>query len=187
MVRDQSLLASGLLSRKQFGAPVFPPQPDGVWRTVYNGAKWTTSQGEDRYRRGIYTYWKRTSAYPSFITFDMASRDICAPRRLPTNTPLQALVTLNDPAYLEMAQAFAERCVAASPELTKQIEFAYAELMLRQPTAQTVEILTSLHADSAAKFRADAAAMKLLGASPEEAAMVIVTNTLLNTDAALTK
>ena len=187
MVRDQNLLVSGLLSRKQFGPPVFPPQPEGVWRSVYNGSQWKTSAGEGRYRRGLYTYWKRTSAYPSFITFDMSSRDICTARRISTNTPLQALVTLNDPAYLEMAQALAKRCATASPELKQQLKFAYEQLLLSAPNEKTLATLTSLHADSVKQFRADAAAMKLLGGSPQEAAMVIVANTLMNTDVALSK
>lgn len=187
MVRDQNLLVSGLLSRKQFGPPVFPPQPEGVWRSVYNGSQWKTSTGEDRYRRGLYTYWKRTSAYPSFITFDMSSRDICTARRISTNTPLQALVTLNDPAYLEMAQALAKRCIASGADLKAQLKFVHEQLLLTTPNEKTLATLSSLHADSVVQFQKDPAAMKLLGASPEEAAMVIVANTLMNTDVALSK
>jgi hypothetical protein len=115
MVRDQGLLVSGLLSRKQFGPPVYPPQPDGIWKSVYSGAKWKTSKGPDRYRRGIYTYSKRTSGYPAFLTFDAPTRDVCTARRIPTNTPLQALATLNDPAHIEFARAFAKRMTEAAP------------------------------------------------------------------------
>ena len=187
MVRDQNLLVSGLLSRKTAGPPVFPPQPDGVWRTVYNGAKWETSKGEDRYRRSVYTYWKRTSAYPSFLTFDMSARDNCSARRIPTNTPLQALVTLNDPAYLEMAQAFAKKIAAASNDLPGQLRFAHERLLLTTPTPATMSILTSLYEDSVKQFKADPAASAKIASNPAEAALVVLANTLMNADSALSK
>ena len=95
------------------GPSVFPPQPDGLWQAAFNGQRdWTTSAGEDRYRRGLYTFWRRTVPYPSMATFDAPSREICTVRRIRTNTPLQALVTLNDPVYVEAAQALARRIVA---------------------------------------------------------------------------
>ncbi|NBV87890.1 MAG: DUF1553 domain-containing protein, partial [Verrucomicrobia bacterium] len=121
MVRDQALAISGLLAPKLFGPPVYPPQPEGIWKTVYNKEKWDTSQGEDRYRRGVYTYCKRTSGYPEFITFDAPMRDTCTARRIPTNTPLQALVTLNDPAFLEAASALADRMLATGGSVRDQI------------------------------------------------------------------
>ena len=104
MVRDQALVASGLLSTVMGGPPVMPPQPAGVWNSVYNDSKWTDATGPNRYRRAIYTYIKRTSGYPSFLMFDASDRDTSLPRRIPTNTPLQALVTLNDPVYQEAAR-----------------------------------------------------------------------------------
>ncbi|WP_218281178.1 DUF1553 domain-containing protein [Verrucomicrobium spinosum] len=105
-VRDQALTLSGLMSHKLGGPSVFPPQPDGLWRAAFNGQRtWETSNGEDRYRRGLYTFWRRTVPYPSMATFDAPSRENATLRRLPTNTPLQAFVTLNDPAYFEMAQS----------------------------------------------------------------------------------
>ncbi len=88
-----------------------PPQPAGVWNSVYNYSKWTDATGPNRYRRAIYTYIKRTSGYPSFLIFDASDRDTSLPRRIPTNTPLQALVTLNDPVYQEAAEALARRVV----------------------------------------------------------------------------
>ncbi len=111
VVRDQSLAVSGLLSLKRSGPSVMPPQPSGLWRSTYNGLKWIDAEGEDRYRRGIYTYLKRTTPYPSFMTFDAGSGEVCQVRRIRTNTPLQALVTLNDPVYLEAAAALAKRMV----------------------------------------------------------------------------
>ena len=111
MIRDSALLVSGLLSSKMHGRSVMPHQPEGIWRSTYNTDKWILSPGEDRYRRGLYTFLKRTSPYPALMTFDAPSREVCTVRRITTNTPLQALVTLNDPAYIEAAQALARRMV----------------------------------------------------------------------------
>ena len=113
MVRDQALALSGLLSRKIGGPSVFPPQPEGLWQAAFNGERtWATSAGDDQHRRGLYTFWRRTVPYPSMATFDAPSREICAVKRMRTNTPLQAFVTLNDPVYVEAAQALARRIVA---------------------------------------------------------------------------
>lgn len=185
MVRDQALLVSGLLSRGRFGPPVFPPQPEGVWKSVYSGAKWETSQGGDRYRRGIYTYHKRTSGYPAFLTFDAPTRDVCSPRRIPTNTPLQALVTLNDPAHIEFAQAFAKRMEGATP--AERLAHGYRMLTLRDAPPPVLDTLAKLHADATADYeKAPAEAAKLAG-TPDGAAMVLVANTLLNSDIALSR
>jgi mono/diheme cytochrome c family protein len=108
-IRDQALAISGLLSSKLRGPSVMPPQPEGVWRAVYSGLKWETSPGEDRHRRALYTYWRRTSPYPAMTTFDAGSGEVCTVRRIRTNTPLQALVTLNDPAFFEAAGALGRR------------------------------------------------------------------------------
>ena len=120
MIRDQALVLSGRFSPKMYGPPVMPPQPEGIWRSVYSDAKWETDTGEDRYRRAIYTYWKRTSSYPSMMTFDMPSREVCTMRRIPTNTPLQALVTLNDEAYVECAAGLADRMIAEGGDTPAQ-------------------------------------------------------------------
>jgi Protein of unknown function (DUF1553)/Protein of unknown function (DUF1549)/Planctomycete cytochrome C len=114
MVRDQALVASGLLNRTMGGPPVMPPQPPGVWNSVYNADKWIDATGPNRYRRAIYTFVKRTSGYPSTLIFDASDRATSLPRRIPTNTPLQALVTLNDPVYEEAAQALAKRALRES-------------------------------------------------------------------------
>lgn len=108
-IRDQALAAGGLLSRRVGGPPVMPWQPEGVWQVVYSSKQWLTSPDEDRYRRALYTLWRRTSPYPSMTTFDAPSGETCTPRRIRTNTPLQALVTLNDPTLMEAAQRLAER------------------------------------------------------------------------------
>ncbi|MEO0414976.1 MAG: DUF1553 domain-containing protein, partial [Verrucomicrobiota bacterium] len=110
MVRDQALFVSGLLSEKMYGKPVNPPQPKLGLKAAFGGATdWETSKGEDKFRRGIYTTWRRSSPYPSMATFDSPNREVCISRRGRTNTPLQALVTLNDPVYVEAAQALGRR------------------------------------------------------------------------------
>src|SRR5207247_3705245 len=121
MVRDEALALSGLLSRKIGGPSVYPWQPDGLWRAAFNGERtWATSKGEDRYRRGLYTFWRRTVPYPSMATFDAPSRETCTVRRIHTNPPLQSLVTLNDPAYVEMAQSLGRRIAREGGMTTAQ-------------------------------------------------------------------
>ena len=105
-IRDQALFVSGLLSTKMYGPSVRPPQPkSGLSAAFGPGTDWTDSTGADKYRRGLYTYWRRTTPYPSMVTFDAPSRTVCSVIRPRTNTPLQALVTLNDPVFVEAAQA----------------------------------------------------------------------------------
>jgi hypothetical protein len=106
-LRDQALCVSGLLSEKMYGPSVMPYQPNGIWKSPWNGQDWKKSEGEDQHRRSIYTYWKRTAPYPSMLTFDGATREVCTARRIRTNTPLQALVTLNDSVYVEAANHLA--------------------------------------------------------------------------------
>ncbi len=187
MVRDQALAASGLLSRKIGGASVMPPQPDGVWQVVYNGSSWKTPEGEDRYRRGLYTYWRRTSPYPSFMTFDAASRDVCAARRIVTNTPLQALVTLNDPVYFEAAQFLAKRMKAAGELTEARIAWGLRNVTTQEPRPADIARLAKLHADAAATYAADPALSKKAASDADLAALTLVASTILNFDEALTK
>ena len=112
MVRDQALFASGLLSPKMYGPSVKPPQPALGINAAFGGSiDWKTSEGEDKHRRGLYTEWRRSNPYPAMSTFDAPNRDVCVVRRNRTNTPLQALVTLNDEVYIEAAQALGRRAV----------------------------------------------------------------------------
>lgn len=187
MVRDQALAVAGLLSPKMHGPPVFPPQPEGVWRSVYNGAKWNESKGEDRYRRGIYTYCKRTSGFPGFLSFDAPSRDLCSARRLVSNTPLQALITLNDPAHIEAAQGLARRMTAASADLPARL--AFGVLLATQQTASPTMIgeLAALHAAGVADYQQAPSESAKLAENPQAAALVLVANTILNLDSALTR
>jgi Protein of unknown function (DUF1553) len=110
VVRDIALRASGLLSEKIGGPSIYPPIPDGVLNLGYGAPmKWETSTGEDRYRRGLYIFWKRTVPYPSLSIFDAPNADVTCPRRVMSDTPLQALTTLNDTVFQEAAQAMALR------------------------------------------------------------------------------
>ncbi|MFM7180263.1 MAG: PSD1 and planctomycete cytochrome C domain-containing protein [Verrucomicrobiales bacterium] len=189
MVRDQALATAGILSPKMYGAPVMPPQPDGVWRSVYSGAKWNESKGEDARRRAVYTYWKRTSPYPSFLSFDAPTRDVCTVRRLATNTPLQALVTLNDPVFVEAARALGKLAIErASGDLPAAISHAVLRVT-GQPAAEAeITELISLHSDALATYRADAALLKDTDeADAEAAAMTTVSMVILNFDRAMSK
>lgn len=187
MVRDHALSVSGLLSPAQFGPPVFPPQPEGVWNTVYSGAQWKTSEGADRYRRAVYTYVRRTSGYPGFLSFDAPARDLCTARRMPTNTPLQALVTLNDPAFIEMAVALAARMARDGGSPAEQIARGCRLITLDDPPPSLVTALTKLYENALADYRARPESAAPLAATPEAAALTLVANTLLNTDLALNR
>ncbi|MEX2167786.1 MAG: PSD1 and planctomycete cytochrome C domain-containing protein [Pirellulales bacterium] len=187
MVRDQALMLSGKFSPTLFGPPVMPPQPDGIWRSVYSSAKWETPENEDRYRRALYTYWKRTSPYPSLMAFDAPSRDTCTARRIATNTPLQALVTLNDPAYVELAREFAERIMAARAEPREQIAWAYETAADREPRPAVVDELVRLSDAALAAFDAEPESAKKLADTREKFALTIVANAILNLDEVLTQ
>ena len=200
MVRDQALALSGLLSRKIGGPSVFPPQPGGLWQAAFNGQRtWTTSQGEDRYRRGLYTFWRRTVPYPSMATFDAPSREICAIRRIRTNTPLQSFVTLNDPVYVEAAQALARRIVregGSSPE--SRARYALQLCLARPPRSEQLDPLVSLYTAEYERYRKNQQAAVALATEPigplppgmepaDLAAWTTVANVLLNLDGLLTK
>ena len=189
MVRDQALAVSGLLSDKRFGPSVMPPQPDGVWQTVYSSTKWETpATGPDRYRRALYTYWRRTSPYPSFLIFDAPSREVCTPRRISTNTPLHALVTLNDPVYLECARAFARRMRdEGGSELREQLAWALTRATQTPARPAHVESLLSLYSDAKLEYENQPEEARALADTPGGAALVLVANTILNLDAATTK
>lgn len=203
MVRDQALAASGLLSRKLGGPPVMPPQPPGVWQTVYNSMDWVESKGEDRYRRAVYTFWKRSAAYPGFLTFDLPPRDLCTARRTTTNTPLQALVTLNDVVYQEAARALAARVqqeIAGEGDAAtdRRIARAFALVVSRPPTATETARLRKLHAEILAAPAAPAPpaagaeqptseAEPSHPAEPSERALTAVAAAILNLDAAFVR
>ena len=188
MVRDQALTASGLLTKKLGGPSVMPPQPEGVWTTVYSNAQWKTAVGPDRYRRGLYTYWRRTSPYPSFLSFDAPTREYCTPRRIPTNSPLQALVTLNDPVYLECSEALAKRAREEGDGDEKDsIRWAFSAVTQRMPSDSSATHLQSLYQAAIEEYHGNAPDVKARSRNAEDYAMTIVANTILNLDLALVK
>jgi mono/diheme cytochrome c family protein len=180
MVRDQALVASGLFNPALGGPPVKPPQPAGVWMSVYDDRKWDDARGPDRYRRAIYTYLRRTALYPSFVTFDAADHVVSLPRRIVTNTPLQALVTLNDPVYQEASQALARRMLARSNErLAGRLGFAARCVLSRDLTANELATLEAFYG----KVTQGSAGAPL----GEQAAYTALAGVLFNLDAALTR
>jgi hypothetical protein len=191
-VRDQALASSGLLSPKMFGPGVMPPQPEGIWLSPYSGESWTLSKGEDRHRRGIYTYWKRTAPYPSMVTFDAPSREFCQSRRIRTNTPLQALVTLNDPVYLESAQKLAEYMQTKGKTPEQQLREGYRKLTFKTMKDQSLMVVMKVYQNALKQYKAKPAEMDSLliytkKRNPELAALAVSANVLLNLDEVVTK
>ena len=194
MVRDQALAVSGLLSEKMYGPSVRPLRPNsGLTAAFGGGLDWAPSAGEDRFRRGLYTEWRRTSPYPSMATFDAPSREACTVRRIRTNTPLQALVTLNDPVYIEAAQALGRK-VSATPGTTgERIALAFKICLSRAPTDKELLVVVKLFDESRAKFEKDAKKATELATNPigplpkganaaDLAAWTTAMNVLLNLD-----
>ena len=164
IVRDQMLAVSGLLSRKMFGPPVMPLQPEGVWQVVYSRDRWETSSGEDRYRRALYTFRRRTSPYPALMSFDAPSGEVCTLRRIRTNTPLQALVNLNDPLALEAASALAARLLCSTSEsFEERLRQAFRLVLVRPPEQAELDRLAKLYEEARTRLTRDPeAARKLL-------------------------
>ena len=199
MVRDQALAASGLLSRKMYGAPVRPPQPNLGLKAAFGGSvDWKTSTGEDKFRRALYTNWRRSSPYPSMATFDAPNREVCTVRRGTTNTPLQALVTLNDPVYIEAAQSLARRMAAVGGSAGDQIAHGFLICTSRAPNATEIARLVKLFTSLRERYAADTGLAKSMatvpiGAAPagadlaDLAALTVVGNVLLNLDEMLMK
>lgn len=176
MVRDQALAVSGLLCRKLGGPPVFPPLPKDVWKPFDGEDKWLTSERgqDDRYRRSLYTYTKRSIPYPAMDAFDAPSRDICTPRRLLSNTPLQALMTLNDEAFAECAEALALEMMSSGSTPKEQLRHGFLTVTSRPPRPSELAALEELY-DNA------------FDAERPQHALTIVAGVLLNLDEILTK
>ena len=171
-LRDQHLHISGKLSDRMYGPGVMPWQPDGIWQSPYNGEKWKTDTAENHYRRAVYVYWKRSSPYPSLIAFDGAQRNVCSARRIRTNTPLQALVTLNDSVYVDLARQFAKRMRKEGGALPQQQIAKGYEMMLYKPMKpEKLKIFMDLYQQAGAN----------------EKAMDLVANALLNLDEVVMK
>ena len=204
-IRDQALAVSGLLNADIGGASVMPYQPEGLWeeladkRVKYSAQVYVPSKGRDLYRRSMYIFWKRTSPPPSLTTLDAPNRETCTVRRPRTNTPLQALVLMNDVTYVEAARKLAERMMSeAGPAPETRIDFAFRLATARTPNAREREILLALRAKQLAIYQRDrnrALDLLKIGESgrnetldvAELAAWTIVANAILNLDETLTK
>ena len=202
MVRDNALAISGLLNKTIGGPSVFPYQPAGLWEELSRGETFTAqeyhqSQGPDLYRRSMYTFWKRTVPPASLSTFDAPDREKCTSRRLVTNTPLQALVLLNDPTYVEAARVLAQRAIVETHDPQARVRILFRETTARRPTLSELHVLVDLAQRRLEHYKqAPELAAKLIatGASKpgtvekvELAAWTAVASTILNLDEAISK
>ena len=198
-IRDAALAISGLLSRKIGGPSVNPYQPAGYFDDKSPDWKWKLSAGEDLYRRGLYPFWRRPTMYPSFLIFDAPDRGQCSINRPRTNTPLQALVTLNDPVFVEAARVFAQRILAETrTDVESRLVFAFRRALARPPSADEFDVLRRLLHDRLERYQSDTqAATKLAshGMAPQQAdvnlvelaAWTSVAQALLNLDETVTR
>ncbi len=206
-IRDQALAISGLLNRKIGGQSVSPYQPPGLWEELMSradGANWSAqtyvqSHGADLYRRTMYTFWKRTCPPPTLATFDAPDRETCTTRRARTNTPLQALILLNDPTYVEASRKLAERMLTEGGKTPdERVAFAFRLALARQPRASELVVLRKLLDKQLTTYQSDpAAALKLLSvgessrdeklAVVELAAWTTIASVILNLDETVTK
>jgi len=199
MVRDIALVAAGLLHPKIGGPSVFPPQPEGVTNLSYGTFKWETSQGPDRYRRGLYTFAKRTTPYAMFGTFDGPSGETCVVRRNRSNTPLQALTLLNDSGFVEAAQSLALKAIIDGPPTTEaRIVDIFRRFLTRPPDAEELDAILKFHDEQLTRFSAQTLnAAEVAGmvdkqlpanvALEELAALTTVVRAVLNFDESITK
>lgn len=189
MARDAALTASGLLHPQLYGSPVFPPIPPGVWKP-FVASKWDTPKPGDpqRYRRAVYTLWKRSIPYPTFATFDAPTREMCSKRRMPSNTPIQALAVLNDAAFHECAQVLARRMASAPNEsVGERISLGYRAATSKRITPDRLAELTKLFAALEKDYQADPKLLKGLAHTPEAAALTVVASVLINLDEAVNR
>ena len=196
-IRDQALAIAGLLSPKMLGPSVYPPQPGGLWQAAFNGERtYPTSLGEESRRRGLYTIWRRTVPHPSMQAFDAPSRESCTIRRVASNTPLQAFVTLNDPNFVAAAHGLADRMIGSGGDHASRLRFGWFACTARDASAEEFAAIESLYLLEKARFKASPEETKkfLVGLTPnsgadpsERAAFGLVANILLNLDTVLTR
>src|SRR5581483_6943800 len=198
-IRDNALSVSGLLTEKLGGPSVYPYQPEGIWTAGGAGYVYTESTDADLYRRSLYTVWRRTTPAPSATALDVPDRAFCVARRNLTNTPLQALVLLNDPTYVEASRQLAQRAIeAGGPEPDRRLSHLFTWVLERKPSSNEQVLLLSEVQDALGRFRQNReAALRLLsvGASKSDpnvdleelAAWTLVSRTILNMNEAITK
>ena len=186
MIRDTALQVSSLLNPKIGGPSVMPYQPNGIWDSPYSGEQWMEAKDKERYRRGIYVFMKRASAYPSFMSFDASSRETCAVRRIRTNSPLQALALLNDQAYLETARGLGAKMMGRGT-LEQGLVYGFRAATSRKPTRDELTVLAKAYGNFKQKYLTHPDEAKKLGKDDREAAWTMVGNVLLNLDETITK
>lgn len=186
-IRDNALKIGGLLSEKIGGPSVFPVQPTGIWDSPYSGETWNQSKGEDVYRRGIYTFIKRTALYPMYAAFDATSREVCTARRIRTNTPLQALNLMNDPVMLEAAKGLAKQMMAAGTSPDQKLIYGFRSATGRRPSSEELTRLRSFLNKMKTRYALDEAGAKKLGGTVESAAYFMTASVILNLDETITK
>jgi mono/diheme cytochrome c family protein len=193
-VRDQALCISGVFCDSMYGPSVFPWQPKGIWLSPWNGAEWVQSSGDQQYRRALYTYWKRSAAYPSMMTFDGVSREVCTARRIRTNTPLQALTTLNDSVYIDLARHFARRMEKeAGGDEQQQIQKGFQWATCHAIDDKSLQAFMKLYKAAYNQFKDNPdKTCEVLGGinkdvNIETAALAVVANAILNLDEVVTK
>ncbi|PQO28845.1 PSD1 and planctomycete cytochrome C domain-containing protein [Blastopirellula marina] len=191
LVRDTMLKSSGLLSEKMFGHGVYPPQPESVTALAYGNVPWNASTGEDRYRRSIYTFSKRTTPFASYTVFDAPTGEVCTAGRDRSNTPLQALTLLNDEMYLELARHLAEEVVTSKATEEEMMTAIFRRLLTRPPEpAEVKTLLAYYHAQLARIEQGELEASLVAGndqASQQQAAWAMVARVLMNVDEAIAK
>ncbi|WP_232064998.1 DUF1553 domain-containing protein [Rhodocytophaga rosea] len=196
MVRDNALAASGLLIKKIGGPSVKPYQPEGLWRV--NNTNYQQDTGGNLYRRSLYTFWKRTNPPPSMNTFDAPSRSFCVVQRQKTSTPLQALVLLNDPQFVEAARVLAQQTIKNTSDANNRLTYMYQLLTAKKPTAKEMAILQKLYHQEWNKFKEYPEKMEGWVTTGEQklaqqtdlptlAAYTVVASTIMNSDAFLTR
>ncbi len=192
IVRDSALLASGLLVDKVGGRSVRPPQPDGVTEAAFGSPKWNADSGENRHRRSLYTFAKRTAPFALYNTFDAPTGEACLARRDVSNTPLQALALLNDVVFLEAAQALGKALAAQPGSTTDRIRTAFRRTLTRPPTDDEIALLTKFFETQRTHFATTETEAKKLAASgdgelADRAAWTALARALLNLDEAITR
>jgi hypothetical protein len=195
LIRDAALSASGLLYPTVGGKSVRPPQPESVSKLTYGGAKWEETQGKDRYRRGLYIQYQRTSPYPQLVNFDEPNSNIACTRRTRSNTPLQALNLLNDPVFTEAAQSLAVRVLEGAPQdWDKRVETLFQICVSRNPNPSEREKMRSYFKTQESIFQKDAKAVALAAPNPvpnvepvEVATWTAASRVLLNLDEFITR
>ena len=201
-IRDQALWVSRLLNSEMYGPSVMPFQPI-QWQTPYSNEQWKTATDGQQYRRAVYTYWKRSLPYPAMMIFDAAERNVCTARRIPTNTPLHALVTLNDPVFMEAAASFAGYMTQSANTISEQIQSGYRRMFAEEISERELEVLVRFHQNAKTELTDGSAQSEKITAYLKEgktaldrasvsndvdlAALVMVANTMMNTDAFISK